>query len=311
MDALGALLDGPRARDAFVLRASLDPPFALRVEDRAPLTLVTVLAGSAWVGPHGGPARRLAPGDLLLARGPDPYTLSDEPGRAVTVVVRPGNVTTDPDGALLCDDRWLGPRAWGERPDGGTVLLVGTYSSPGAASASVLAALPPLVVLPRHGWDGGIADLLAAEAARDAPGQDAVVDRLLDVVLVAGLRAWLTRPDCTAPGWYRGRQNPAVAQALRLMHSEPATAWTVGALAARAGVSRATLARRFTDLVGQAPMAYLTSWRLALGADLLAEPGVTVAAVSRQVGYATPFAFSAAFKRERGRTPQEHRRAAG
>ncbi|MBA2281189.1 MAG: helix-turn-helix transcriptional regulator, partial [Acidimicrobiia bacterium] len=84
--------------------------------------------------------------------------------------------------------------------------------------------------------------------------------------------------------------------------------WTVATLAARVGCSRATLGRRFTELVGEPPMAFLTERRLALAADLLLEPGTTLAAVAQRVGYATPFALSAAFKRVRGHSPRDHQR---
>ena len=95
-----------------------------------------------------------------------------------------------------------------------------------------------------------------------------------------------------------------------MLHHNPAHPWTVAALAAEVGVSRAALARRFTELVGEPPMAFLTGWRLALAADLLREPDATVGAVARQVGYGSPFALSTAFKRVRGVSPREHRAAA-
>jgi len=84
----------------------------------------------------------------------------------------------------------------------------------------------------------------------------------------------------------------------------------VATLAAEVGVSRAALARRFTELVGEPPMAFLTGWRLTLAADLLREPDATVGAVARQVGYGSPFALSAAFKRVRGVSPRQHRAGA-
>jgi AraC-like DNA-binding protein len=84
----------------------------------------------------------------------------------------------------------------------------------------------------------------------------------------------------------------------------------VAELAAAANVSRAGLARRFTELVGEPPMAFLTSWRLALAADLLREPGATIGAVASQVGYGSPFALSTAFKRVRGVSPRQHRAGA-
>jgi transcriptional regulator GlxA family with amidase domain len=81
-------------------------------------------------------------------------------------------------------------------------------------------------------------------------------------------------------------------------------------LADRTGVSRASLARRFTALVGEAPMAYLTGWRITLAADLLRETNQTVESIARRVGYANAFALSVAFKRLRGTNPTAHRRAA-
>jgi AraC-like DNA-binding protein len=133
-----------------------------------------------------------------------------------------------------------------------------------------------------------------------------VLDRLLDLLLIAVLRAWFDRSQ-TTPGWIRAQADPIVGRALRMLHNHPAHPWTVAALAGRLGVSRAALARRFTELVGEPPMSYLTSWRLALAADLLREPDATITAVARQVGYSSGFALSAAFKRVRGVSPQVHR----
>ena len=123
----------------------------------------------------------------------------------------------------------------------------------------------------------------------------------------AVLRAWFARPDAEAPAWYRANGDPVVGRALRLLHHNPSHPWTVATLAAEVGVSRAALARRFTELVGEPPMTFLTGWRLALAADLLRDPDATLGAVAHQVGYGSPFALSAAFKRVRGISPQQHR----
>ena len=134
-----------------------------------------------------------------------------------------------------------------------------------------------------------------------------MLDRLLDLLLIAVLRAWFARPDTGAPGWYRASADPIVGRALRLMHHNPAHPWTVAELARETGLSRAALARRFHELVGEPPMSFLTSWRIALAADLLLEPGATIGSVADQVGYGSPFALSTAFKRLRGISPREHR----
>ena len=180
---------------------------------------------------------------------------------------------------------FLGTRDWGNSRDGETVMLTGTYQLDGEVSGRLLRALPPLLVLAGDAWETPLIDLLADEIVKDEPGQEAVLDRLLDLLLIAVLRTWFARPEAEAPGWYRAYADPIVGPALRALHSDPAHPWTVAELADGAGVSRAALARRFNDLVGEPPMSFLTGWRIALAADLLREPGATVGSVAPQVGY--------------------------
>ncbi|NUS14510.1 MAG: AraC family transcriptional regulator [Streptomyces sp.] len=324
MDALASLLDGPRAHGAFLLRSVLTPPWSLRIADEAPLTLVYVVQSDAWVrpeGPGGGPARLLHPGDIAVVRGPEPYTVAGDPHTEPRIVVHPGQVSTTVDGVELCERMDLGVRTWGDAPavaggppgalpPGCGVLVTGTYRMRGEISSRLLSALPRVLVLPAGDWTSPLPALLDDEVVRDEPGQEVVLDRLLDLLLIAVLRAWFARPEAAAPAWYAAQGDPVVGPALRLLHDEPAHPWTVAGLAARTGVSRAALGRRFTDLVGEPPMAYLTGWRLALAADLLREPDATVASVARRVGYGSPFALSAAFKRVRGVSPQQHRERA-
>ena len=141
------------------------------------------------------------------------------------------------------------------------------------------------------------------EVGRDAPGQEVVLDRLLDLLVIAALRAWFARP-------YEALSDPVVGPVLRLIQDDPARPWTVAGLAEKAGVSRAALARRFTRLVGEPPMSYLTGWRLALAADRPRDTDDTLAAVARQVGYSSAFALSTAFKRAYDVSPREWRNRA-
>jgi AraC-like DNA-binding protein len=313
MDALASLLDGARARGAFLLRSILTPPWSLRIQDRAPLTLVSVVRNEAWVVPDTGEAMRLRPGDVAVIRGPAPYTVADDPATPPRVVIHPGQHCTTPEGESLSEAMALGLRTWGDTldaPDGSVTMFTGTYQLDGEVSGRLLRALPMLLVLSADAWDSSLLPLLDEELGRDAPGQEALLDRLLDLLLTAVLRAWFSRPEAEVPGWYRAHGDPVVGPALRFLHEDPAHPWTVATLAARAGLSRATLARRFTELVGEPPMTYLTGLRLSLAADLLRERDATVAAVARRVGYGSAFALSAAFKRERGISPQEHRAVA-
>jgi AraC-like DNA-binding protein len=253
---------------------------------------------------------RLAAGDVAVARGPEPYTVADDPATEPQAVIHPGQRCTTPDGRELELMREQGIRTWGNSPDGETVLVTGAYLGVGEVSGRLLRALPALLVVRGDAWDSPLVPLLAAEVVRDEPGQEAVLDRLLDLVLIGALRVWLARPEAGAPAWYRARADPVVGRALRLIHDEPARPWTVASLARASGVSRATLARRFAELVREPPMAYLAGWRIALAADLLREPGATIGSVARQVGYGSPFALSTAFKRLRGTSPRAYLRGA-
>lgn len=134
-----------------------------------------------------------------------------------------------------------------------------------------------------------------------------MLDRLFDLLLIAAIRAHLARLGDDAPAWYRAHQDPVVGRAVRMLHEDPARPWTVAGLAAECGTSRARFARRFTELVGEPPMSYLIRWRLALAADLLREPQLTVETVATRVGYSNGFALSSAFKRVRGVSPTTYR----
>src|SRR5687767_8052181 len=98
MDAVAGLLDGPRARDAFLLRSSLDPPWSLRIRDEAPLTIVAAVRGDAWIVFDGEPAVALGAGDVAVVRGPEPYTVADDPATRPQAVIHPGQRCTTPDG---------------------------------------------------------------------------------------------------------------------------------------------------------------------------------------------------------------------
>jgi AraC-like DNA-binding protein len=310
MDALAGLLDGPRARGAFLLRSIMNPPWSVRVEDRAPLSLVAMVRGDAWVVPAAGGAVRLGPGDIAVTRGPEPFTFADDPATSPQVVIHPGQHCTSPDGEDLAQAMELGVRTWGNDPDGSVVMLIGTYERSSELGQRLLRALPPLLVLAHDDWSLPLVPLLGDELVKDEPGQEVVLDRMLDLLVIAVLRAWFSRPEAEAPAWYRAYGDPVVGRALRMLHNNPSHPWTVASLAAETGVSRAALARRFTELVGEPPMSFLTGWRVALAADLLREPDSTVGAVAQQVGYGSPFALSTAFKRVRGVSPQQHRLAA-
>ncbi|GHJ29929.1 AraC family transcriptional regulator [Streptomyces hygroscopicus subsp. sporocinereus] len=309
MDTLSGLLESPKARGAFLLKSVFNPPWGLRIEDRAPLSVVTMLQGSAWVLREGAAPVRMAAGDVAVLRGPEPYTLADDPSTPPGITVDPDQRCSTTDGEDVTEAMSLGVRTWGEpRRTGSTVMLSGTYQAPNEVGRRLLASLPALLVQPASAARTPLIGMLAAEMDNEDICQEVVLDRLLDLLLINVLRAWLMEPGTGAPLWFRAQSDPVVGRALRLLHERPGESWTVASLAASVGVSRAALARNFTELVGEPPMSYLTGWRLTLAADLLRDLDMSVAKIAQQVGYSGPFALSAAFKRERGVSPQEFRR---
>jgi AraC-like DNA-binding protein len=307
VDALGGLLDGVRARGAFVLRTSLDPPWSMRVQDNAPLTLICVTHGRAVIVTESGAVLDVGPGDVAVARGVEHYRFAHDADTEPQVVIHPGNRCTTLSGESLQFAMSVGVRTWGNTAAGADRAVICAYEGRSEVSSRLLKALPAMLVLRGDEWQTPLVDLLTIEAARDGTGQAAYLDRLLDLLLMDVLRTWFDRDD-HAPAWWHAERDAVVGPALRLIYNNPAHPWTVAELAGAVGHSRAAFARRFAGQIGESPIAILTGWRLALAADLLRSDESTIAAIARQVGYGTPFALSSAFKRAYGISPNAYRR---
>ncbi|WP_329230497.1 MULTISPECIES: AraC family transcriptional regulator [unclassified Streptomyces] len=300
MDVFDELLRGVRGKGAVFGRSVLRPPWSLRFTDGAYLTLCLPLRGAGWIVPEAGEARHVALGEAAVVRGPAPFSFTDDPAEGTASGVREvrwGDGASDP----VARDLEFG---------GHTVLLAAAFDVRTQVPQRLLRALPPVLVVPDEHDCSPMRDYLEAQIVGSRPGHQTVLDRLLDWLLVCTLRDWFDRPEAEPPGWYGALGDEVAGPALRAIHEDPAHPWTTAELAGRAGVSRTTLAKRFTELVGDGPVAYLTEWRMTLAADLLTRPELTVAAVARRVGYADAFGFSAAFKRVRGESPSAYRQEA-
>jgi AraC-like DNA-binding protein len=137
-----------------------------------------------------------------------------------------------------------------------------------------------------------------------------ILDRLIDILLIQVLRQWLQTSTFTEASWLRGMTDPVVEAALSAIHADPARNWDLNELAAMAHVSRATLSRKFTSLVGVSPAAYLTSWRMDLAAQRLRETEESAQDIAHAVGYTSEFAFSRAFSRSFHQPPRRYRESA-
>jgi len=145
------------------------------------------------------------------------------------------------------------------------------------------------------------------QAAASQTGSEIVVAKLSEALFVETLRRYIDLLPPSQTGWLAGARDPDVGNALALLHRQPADAWTIAGLARQVGVSRSVLAERFRHFLGVPPMAYLTRWRLQLGAQLLASSSHSVAQTAAEVGYESGAAFNRAFKREFGSPPARFR----
>ncbi|ATZ28777.1 Regulatory protein SoxS [Streptomyces lavendulae subsp. lavendulae] len=273
-----------------------------------------VLQGGCWLLPDGGAPVALAAGDAVLLPHGAGHVIADGPADAEAVA----RAVPFEEAVARRREREmdLGSGAGkGPGPGPGPVeMLCGKHRLDRSRTHPLMAELPQVVHLPNrvgaHPELRSAIDLLGREMDERRPGACIAVPSLLDLLLVYMIRSWVVA-EGTPGTWPAVLGDPVASAALRALHSDPAAAWTTERLAAEAGVSRPTLARRFTSLVGRPPMAYLTWWRLNLAATLLRDSDDPLATVARRVGYATPYALSHAFNREFGTTPGRYRTLAG
>lgn len=308
MDLLAGLFGVDQRDDAFLLRSQLQAPFSLTLADGSPLTVVVAARGPLVVE-HPTGRHQVPEGGVVLVRGDRPWSLADRPGAPATAVVHPGQRCESLAGEPL-SERWsLGVRTWGNADDDAAshVFLVGVHETVPESGRCLLDALPGVLVVPDGGIDPGLLELLSGEIVRDDIAQSVVLTRTLDLVVVLAVRHWMHEGGAADTGVLRGLADPVVGAAIRLLQADPARRWTIQSLAREVGVSRAGLAKRFTELVGTAPIAFLTDLRLALAADRLVASREPIAGIAEEVGYGSAFALSTAFKRRYGVSPQRFR----
>ena len=220
-----------------------------------------VLQGSCWLIPPDGAPVALGMGDVVLMAHGREHGLADSPSTPLDTPA------CDPHAPFsFARPPWspVGDESDGDGSDPTTVTLCGAYQLDPARAHPMLDDLPEIVHLParlgQHPELRAAVDLLGGELENPRLGADAIVPALLDMLLLYVLRAWFDgrAEDGAATGWTAALGDPAISAALRAVHAEPAGPWTVETLGARAGLSRAAFARRFAELTGRPPLAYLT-----------------------------------------------------
>jgi AraC-like DNA-binding protein len=290
VDLLQDHLARARASGGVFARTVATPPWGLRLPGSIQLALHAVVQGRAWLWLDDPEASlELTPGELALVRGGLDHHIAHEPAAAC---LEPAEFKARHADDVHTDDR----RA--------TVFLCGAYRFSGDVADGLLGALPQVLPLSAAVGDPihDVIAVLSRELAASEPGQQTVLDRLLDILLVLAIRASF-KTSSRAPRWFQASADPRLGPALQAIHDDAARAWTVPELAAVSGLSRAAFARSFQRALGQAPMQYLTTWRMTLARDYLRSGQRTLAQVADRTGYASPYAFAAAFRRHHGQPP--------
>lgn len=263
---------------------------------RPPLTgpfYVSLLAGRCALAVDGRAPVTLDTGDFVLVPAADPFTVTSLPAPPAGQVTEPAEASP-------------GVFHLGGTEATDTRMLVGHCSFRPDNAALLTSLLPALSIVRGEQRLAMLVELLGQEARESRPGRDAVLARLLEVLLIEAFRA--TAGPTAVPGLLRGLADDRIATALRLMHGEPTRPWTVGELARQAALSRSTFFERFRREVGVAPMEYLLGWRMAVAKDLLRGERVSVSEAARRVGYSSPSTFSVAFARQVGTSPTSYAR---
>lgn len=301
VDPLADVLNIARVDGAIMAQVRATEPWGVKLAPITGAAFHVITSGVCWLRVGDTQPIKLLPGDVVLLPAGAEHILSSTPRGQARAFDR------------VAKERFISPS--GDLDLGGTGIetrfLCASYAYDHDVVQPLMTLLPDVLHLsagePAHGPIESTVRLLTHEVRGSDPGSRAIVNRLIDVLLVQVLRVWLSEHTDGLPSWLHALRDSEVAMALAALHAHPERQWTVATLAAEVGVSRATLARRFPEHVGETPLAYLTRWRMDLAAQRLRRTNDTVDSVARAVGYSSEFAFSRAFSKARGASPGRYR----
>jgi len=304
-DVLTDVLQTVRVGAACYGRLEATAPWGLHAGASEDAKFHVVLQGECWLSVEGlGEPMRLSAGDLVALPHGHAHSLGNAP-------------ETDPrslDSLVACKPCGeSGPLRIGGGGDE-TTLVSGRFRFEDRKNNPLLAVLPPVITLAGKScqtihWLEPTLKFIACEAASGRPGAQTVISRLADVLFIQIVRGHLANLPANSAGWLGALTDTQIGSALGLIHQHPEQNWTVQSLATKVAMSRSAFAARFTRLVGEPPLQYITRWRMQKAAGLLREGTATLGEIAQRVGYDSEAAFSKAFKRALGSAPGAYRRA--
>jgi AraC-like DNA-binding protein len=304
-DPLGEALHSLRMSGAFYCRSEFTEPWGLTLPPLSGhLWFHVVTSGRVSVDVGDGEPAHLQSGDVaLVTQGAGHRLGSDSAAPAPGILDLPREEISDRYEVL-------------HHGGGGalTRMMCGAVRFDHPAARNLVALLPEIIYLdaastPDLIWMQSTLALMAAETKQMRPGGEAVITRLADVLIIQAIRWWMESDPSAQSGWLGALRDDQIGRALALIHGDPARAWTVATLADELAMSRSAFAARFTELVGEPVMAYVTRWRMRVAVNALRDEGATVAELAHRLGYRSEAAFARAFKRVTGVAPGAVKRA--
>ncbi len=303
-DPLGEALHAFRLEGVVYARSHLTAPWGVSMPPMPGCVMFHVVTSGSCVleGAGDGPTT-LRPGEFALMPRGEGHTIKSQP-----------NARTEDYFSLpvrRMTDRYEVLRYGGGGAE--TTLICGAVCVDHPAARDLIGMLPGLIHTrawdtPDADWMLGTLRLMGAEASAQLPGGETIVTRLADVLVVQSIRAWLNQHPEEQSGWLGALRDHRIGPALVRIQREPERAWTVASLASSVAMSRSAFSARFTELVGESPLQYVTRWRMQVAGAWLQSDETTAAECGARLGYNSEAAFNRAFKRVMGLPPRAWQR---
>ena len=304
VDPLGEALHFLRMSGVFYCRSEFTAPWGLALpafEHCVMFHIVT--SGQCWLNVHGTDPHLLRPGDLALVPHGEGHLLLSEPGTR---------------SAKLFDlhreqvsERYEILKHGGGGAEATVICGVVRFDNP--AARHLIKLLPGLISVdawssPEMEWIQSTLRFMAAEARELRAGGETVITRLADILVIQAIRSWIAREPAAQTGWLGALRDKQIGRAIALIHRNPGNQWTLASLAEKVGMSRSAFAERFTQLVGESAMHYVTRWKMHTALMWIKESDTPIGELAMRLGYESEAAFSRAFKRIVGISPGAARR---
>jgi AraC-like DNA-binding protein len=298
-DPIGEALHFLRASGTFYCRSEFREPWSLELpalDDSLMLHVITT--GKCLLEVQGAPSHVLQQGDLALVPHGRGHVVTSASGL-------PASKLFETERQQL-SERYELLRLGGDGKK--TVMICGLFKFDDSAARQLMTLLPKVIVVdawssPQSEWIQSTLRMIAAEVKAMNPGGETVVTRLADILVIHGIRFWIANDPSAQTGWLRALHDPQIGRAISRIHRHPGKPWTLELLASEASMSRSAFSARFTALVGESAMKYVTRWRMNAAEARLRNENITVAQAALSLGYESEAAFNRAFKRHIGVSP--------